>query len=139
MVVQKHQELGRRSQNVRHFDPCKHPSRGTGREIRARISIELEYVMTQTIFEQDRTVHTDDRPPTNLSFRSIIIPTHRTLADFGHSHNDMIWRKERLRRDNICIKSRPLRSVVPRISNSSGSPIKVIVRLLSRATPSLRK
>ena len=32
------QELGRRSQNVRHFDPCKHPSRGMRREIRARIS-----------------------------------------------------------------------------------------------------
>ena len=29
---------GRRSQNVRHFDPCKHPSRGMRREIRARIS-----------------------------------------------------------------------------------------------------
>ena len=81
------QGMGRRSLNVRRFDPCKHSSRGILRKIRARILTELKYLLTQLNFEQDRMLHTDDRPPINLSFRYIIMifpSSDRTLADFGH-------------------------------------------------------
>ena len=98
------QGMGRRSLNVRRFDPCKHSSRGIVRKIRARILTELKYLLTQLNFEQDRMLHTDDRPPINLSFRYIIMifpSSDRTLADFGHSHNDSTCTKVRLRREKM--------------------------------------